>query len=374
MSLEIRRVESTRDLRKFIKMPLKMQKAYPNWVPALFMDEMNTLSKKKNPVFEFADADYWIAYRDGKAVGRIAALINHKVVEKWGVKNARFGWFDCVEDFEVAKALIETAEAWARAKGMEGLVGPMGFTDLDKEGLLIEGFDELGTMPTIYNPPYYPGFIERLGYSKEIDWVEFDIKVPASIPDKARRVTEIIAKRNGIHVWEWKNPKELTRKYAKALFALIDESYEHLYGTAPLSERQVDAYISQYLGFADPRFIKVVVDAEEKLVGFGFALPDLSKALKKGGGYLFPFGWYHLLKALKKPEVIDFLLVGVKPDKASHGSVAFLMSSLIESCVASGVKRAESSPELETNLQVQSLWNDFEHRRHKRRRAYIKKL
>jgi hypothetical protein len=374
MSIEIRRVESRRELRSFINFPLGLQKNYPNWVPALYVDEMNTLDRKKNPAFEFCEAEYWLAYKDGKLAGRIAGLINRRVIEKWGKKSARFGWMDFIEDYEVAEALVKTVEAWALAKGMDFVNGPMGFTDLDKEGLLIEGFDELGTMPMIYNPPYYPVFLERLGYAKDIDWLEFEVKVPDSIPEKAKRIQNLIAQRSGIHLYEWKTPRELKEKYAKALFDLVDQAYAHLYGTSPLSERQIDAYISQYLGFADPRFIKVVVDKEDKLVAFGISIPDLSKALQKGRGRLFPFGWYHLLRALKKPTTIDFLLIAVQPQTTARGAVAFLMSSLIESCIQAGVKKAETSGELETNHQVQSLWNDFEHRQHKRRRAYLKKL
>ncbi len=374
MSIEIHRVESKRDLRKFINFPLQLQKDYPNWVPSLFLDEMNTLSKGKNAAFEFCDAEYWLAYKDGKLAGRIAALVNKRVIEKWGKKSARFGWFDLIDDFEVAKALIETAEAWGRSRGMELMNGPMGFTDLDKEGLLIEGFDELGTMPMLYNPPYYPFYLERLGYSKDVDWLEFEVTVPTSIPDKVKRVQNLIAKRNGIHLYEWKKAKELKRKYARSIFELIDEAYSHLYGTSPLSERQVDAYIAQYLGFADPRFIKVAVDKDEKLVAFGISIPNLSRALQKGRGRLFPIGWYHLLRALRKPDTIDFLLIAVKPETAARGAIAFLMASLIDSCIEAGVKKAETSGELESNVEVQSLWNDFEHRQHKRRRAYVKKL
>ena len=374
MSLEIRRVENRRDLKKFVKFPLGLIKNYPNWVPSLFMDEMNTLSKDKNPAFEFCEADCWLAYRDGKVVGRIAALINNRVIEKWGQKSARFGWFDVIEDFEVAKALLETAEDWGRSKGMEFINGPMGFTDLDKEGLLIEGFEELGTMPMLYNPRYYADFLERLGYAKDVDWLEFEIKVPDSIPERAIRIQNLISQRSNIHVYEWKTSKELKTKYGRAIFELVDVAYSHLYGTSPLSERQVEAIIDQYLGFADPRFMKIVVDSEDKLVAFGLAVPSLSRAFQKGRGFLFPFGWYHILKALKHPKGIDMLLVAVDPRRKSNGLVAFLITSVIRSCIEAGVKTAETSGELETNTQVQSLWKDFERRQHKRRRAYVKRL
>jgi hypothetical protein len=374
MSIEIRRVESRRDLRKFINFQVELQKNYPNWVPALFLDELNTLSKDKNPAFEFCEAEYWLAYRDGKIVGRIAGIINQRVVEKWGKKSGRFGWMDFIEDFEVAEALVKTVEDWARSKGMEFVNGPLGFTDLDKEGLLIEGFDELGTMPMIYNPPYYPEYLERLGYGKDVDWLEFEVKIPDTVPEKATRVQGLISERSKIHLYDWKTTRVLKNQYAMPIFDLVDRAYAHLYGTTPLSEKQKEAYTEQYLGFADPRFVKLVVDAEDKLVAFGVAIPDLSRALQKCGGRLFPFGWYYFLRTLKHPEKIDMLLVAVEPSNTAHGAVAFLMSSIITSCTRAGVRLAETSGELEDNHQVRSLWNDFEHRQHKRRRAYLKKL
>jgi hypothetical protein len=374
MPIEIRRVENERQLRKFIKFQYSIQPRFPNWVPSLFIDELNTLSKKRNAAFEFCEAEYWMAYKDGKLAGRIAALVNHRYIEKWGKKAGRFGWFECIEDFEVAEALLKTAEDWARSKGLEYMNGPLGFTDMDKEGLLIEGYDELGTMPMIYNPPYYPEFIERLGYKKDVDWLEFEVHVPSEIPEKAIRVQELVQKRSGLRIAEWKSPKDLKKRYAKAVFELVDKAYGHLYGTTPLSDRQKDAYVSQYLGFVDPRFTKIIVDKNDKLVAFGIALPSLSRAIQKGGGRLFPFGWYHILHALKHPVSLDMYLIAMDPEESSLGAVALLMTSIITSCKEAGIKTAETAGELETNHQVQSLWRDYEKRQHKRRRAYIKQL
>jgi len=374
MPIEIRRVETKRDLRTFINLPLTIYKGNPCFVPAIQFDEFATLSKDKNPAFEFSEAEYWLAYKDGKLAGRIAALINNRYIEKWGNKYGRFGWVEFIEDFEVAEALFKTAEDWLRSKGMVGVNGPMGFTDLDKEGLLIEGFDEVGSMPMIYNHPYYPEYIERLGYAKDVDWLEYEVKVPDSIPDKVTHVQEIVSKRTGIHIHEWKTTSELKRRFAKDIFALVDEAYAHLYGTSPLSPRQVDAYVNQYLGFADPRFTKVVVDNDGKLVAFGIVFPSLTRALQKSQGRLFPFGWIHFLKAMKHPTGIDMLLIATDPRHKAPGAVAFLMTALIKSCLAAGVKTAETAGELETNYQVQSLWKGYERRQHKRRRAYIKIL
>jgi hypothetical protein len=374
MAIEIRRVETRRELRTFINLPLSMYKGNPCWVPPILFDELATLSKDRNPAFEFSEAEYWLAYRDGKLAGRIAALINRRYVEKWGNKYGRFGWVEFIEDFDVASALFRTAEDWLRSKGMVGVNGPMGFTDLDKEGLLVEGFDELGTMPMIYNHPYYPGYIERLGYNKDVDWLEYEVKVPDSIPEKVLRVQELVSKRTGIHIYEWKKTSELKNKFAKDIFALLDEAYAHLYGTTPLSTRQVESYISQYLGFADPRFTKVVVNKDDKLVAFGIVFPSLSKALQKSRGRLLPFGWIHLLQAMRHPKGIDMLLIAMDPRQQALGAVAFLMTALIKSCLEAGVVSAETSGELETNFQVQSLWNGYERRQHKRRRAYLKML
>jgi hypothetical protein len=374
MSIEVRLVRSPKDLRTFIRVPFSIYKDSPFWVPPLVFDELNSLRKDKNPAFEFSDAEYWIAYKDGVPVGRIAGIINRRTMEKWGNKDARFGWIEFIEDFEVAKALVETVEGWARAKGMKGLVGPLGFTDLDREGMLVEGFRELGTLATIYNHPYYPEYLSRLGYVKEVDWVEYEVKSPKTIPEKALRVQELISKRSGIRLYDWKSKKELIRRYAPAIFDLINESYAKLYGTFILTERQIQAYIDQYLGFVDNRFLKIVVDSEDKLVCFAICMPSLSRALQKARGSLLPFGWLHLLGALRHPRTVDMYLVAVRSDWANRGAIAFLMTSLAESSIKAGVETSETNPELETNVEVQSIWKDFDRRQHKRRRAFRKAL
>ncbi len=374
MSIEVRRVESSKDLRTFLRVPFSIYKDSPYWVPPLDFDELNTLRKDRNPAFEFSEAEYWIAYKDGTPAGRIAGIVNRRAMEKWGNKDARFGWIDFIEDFDVARALVETVEDWARSKGMQGLVGPLGFTDLDREGMLVEGFTELSTLATIYNHPYYPEYLSRLGYAKEVDWVEYEVKTPKSIPEKALRVQQLISKRSGIRLYEWKSKKLLIRRFAKDIFQLINEAYAKLYGTFVLTEGQVQAYIDQYLGFVDPRFLKLVVDSEDKLVCFAICMPSLSRALQKARGSLLPFGWLHLLRALRHPKTVDMYLVAVRPDWANRGAIAFLMTSLAESCIQAGVETNETNPELETNVEVQSIWKDFDRRQHKRRRAFRKAL
>ena len=374
MALDIRPVVNKKDLKAFIYLPFSLYRGNPYWVPPLVFDEYNTFRKDRNPAFEFCEAEYWLAVRDGQVVGRVAGLINHRYIQKWGNTYARFGWIELVDDFEVAEALIRTVEDWARSKGMTAVAGPLGFTDMDKEGMLVEGFEELSTMGMIYNPPYYPVYLERLGYVKDVDWVEFVVKTPTSIPEKALRVQEVVSKRTGMRIYEWKNPRQLVAKFGTQIFALLDEAYAGLYGTTPLSEAQVRAYIDQYLGYVDPRFTKLVVDADERLIAFGITMPSLSVALQKARGHVFPFGWFHLLRALKWPKSIDMYLVAIKPEYQARGVVAFLMTSLSASCIAAGITSAETNAELESNHQVQSLWKDLERRQHKRRRAYKKLL
>ncbi len=374
MSVEIRKVTSRAELKAFAVFPETLYGDEPNWVPAVLFDDINTLRRDKNPAFEFCEAEYWTAWKDGKMAGRIAGIINRRYVEKWGKKYARFGWIDFIEDFDVAQALVATVEEWARSKGMEGMHGPLGFTDLDREGMLVEGFEERATFATIYNYPYYPLYLERLGYSKDVDWIEFMVQTPEAIPEKLLRVNEIIAKRSGVRIAEWKSRKQLIKNYANQLFELLDEAYAGLYGTTPLSRRQVEAYIDQYLGFVDPRFTKILVDEAGKLAGFAITIPSLSDALHRSRGRLFPFGWIRLLIALKRPKTMDMMLIAVRKEYVARGVVALLMTSLNQSAIENGIKFSETNPELETNIAVQGLWKDYPKRQHKRRRVYLKNL
>jgi hypothetical protein len=374
MSVEIRKVRTRAELKKFVAFPETIYADERNWVPSFLFDDMNTLNPKKNPAFEFCEAQYWTAWKEGRMVGRIAGIINHRFVEKWGKKLARFGWIDFIDDFDVASALVKTVEDWARSRGMEGLHGPWGFTDLDREGMLVEGFGEQATFATIYNYSYYPVFMERLGYAKEVDWLEFRVTTPDFIPEKVLRVNELLSKRAGVRIYEWRSRRELITKFGAQVFELIDEAYAGLYGTTPLSPRQVRAYINQYLNFVDPRFTKIMVDARERLAGFAITIPSLSNALYKSRGRLFPFGWARLLSALRNPTSIDMMLVAVRKEYLARGAVALLMTALNKSAIENGIKESETNPELETNLAVQGMWKDYPKRQHKRRRIYYKAL
>jgi GNAT superfamily N-acetyltransferase len=372
MSVEIREVRTRRDMRAFIHFPFQLYEDNPYWVPPLLLDEWNTLDAKKNPAYHHCRVKLFLAYGGGRAVGRIAAIINDRYVEKWGNRYCRFGWFDFVDDPEVSQALLAATEEWARSQGMTAVHGPLGFTDLDREGMLIEGFDELGTMATYYNHPYYPRHMETLGYRKDVDWVEFEIKAPEEVPEKALRVQELVLKRSKLRLVHGSKKDHLA--YAHGLFDVVNEAYKELYGVVELTKEQVDSYVKQYFGFLNVDYIRIVIDENDKVVAFGLAMPSLSRALQKSRGRLFPLGFLHLLRALKKPKQIDFLLVAVLPEYQGRGLTALLMTEITANAIRNGIVSAESNPEIETNTQVQAIWKHYDSRQHKRRRGFIKEL
>lgn len=376
MAIIIKKVTSPKELKTFIRFNYELYKNNPYSVPDLYDDMLNTFSPEKNAAFEFCEADYFLAYKDNKLVGRVAAIINRRANETWNKKEVRFGWIDFIDDLEVSKALLATVEDWGRQRGMEAIVGPLGFTDMDAEGMLVEGFDQLGTMATIYNYPYYPEHMEKLGYEKEADWVEFKLTVPDKLPEKFVRISEIILQKYNLKIKEI-NRKELKEKnYGQRIFDLINEAYAPLYGYSKMTQRQIDQYIKMYLPLIDLRMVSLVEDAEENLVAVGISMPSLSKALQKAKGRMLPFGWFHLLKALfiKKPKVLDLLLVGVKPEYQSKGVNALLFYDLVPVYQQMGFEYGESNPELELNKKVQAQWTAFESVQHKRRRAFKKNI
>ena len=374
--VEIRQINPTRsNLKKFVEFQIKLYEGNPYFIPPLVSDEIATLDSKVNPAFDHCESAYFMAYRDGKPGGRIAAMINKQVNEKENSRQARFGFVDFIDDAEVSKALFDTAEQWAKEKGMDNIVGPLGFTDLDNEGMLINGFEELGTMATIYNYPYYPQHIERLGYEKEVDWHEFLIEVPEQIPDKHKRIAEIVKKKFNLRVVKFTSRKALKEQYGQALFELINEAYDNLYGYSRLTKRQIDYYIKIYLGMLNLDLVTLIVDGDDQLVGVGISIQSMSRALQKSKGKMFPFGWWHLLKGLKgKNDRVDLLLVAVKPQYMGKGVNALLFTDLIPAYNKYGFKWAESNPELESNAAVQNQWEAFPYRQHRNRRAFIKKI
>ncbi len=283
----------------------------------------------------------------------------------------RFGWIDFIDDPSVSEALMRTVEAWAKETGMTAVHGPLGFTDLDREGMLVEGFDELGTLATIYNHPYYPKHMEKLGYMKDTDWMEYEISVPPEPNETIARIADIALRRNKVKILELRNKKELLH-YAKELFQLLDDEYNHLYGVVPLTEKQIKAYIDQYFGFVTPDFVPMVMDQNNRMVAFGVVMPSLSLALQKTKGQLFPFGFIYLLRALRKNDRADLYLVAVRSEYQGKGVNAILMNKMHGVFNKLGITKVESNPELETNQNVQGQWKYYEKRQHKRRRVFIK--
>ena len=377
MSVEIREIKSVKSqLLKFVHFPIdKLYRDSTCYVPALISDELGTLLPDKNPAFDFCESVYYMAYRDGKPVGRIAGIINRVVNERTSKQEGRFGYIDFIDDEEVVDALIDAVTQWAKSKGMNRLTGPLGFTDMDPEGCLVEGFDELGTQATIYNYPYYQQHFERLGFEKDADWIEFKINIPNEIPEKMQRIADIVKSRFGLRTVKCANRKELVDKYGHALFKLINEAYDDLFGYCPLTDKQIDHYIKLYLPMLPLDHICVIVDSNDTLVGVGISIPSLSKALIKCRGRYLPMGWYHLLRAIHgKTNIVDLMLVAIKPEYQSKGVNALLFTDLIPVFKAHNYEYAETNVELESNQNVQKQWQYFDLVQHKRRRAYTKEI
>lgn len=377
MAVTIKKVTTKRELKRFIRFNYELYKGNPYSVPDLYDDMLNTFNRRKNAAFEFCEAEYFLAYKDGQLVGRVAAIINNRANQTWGKKEVRFGWIDFTDDAEVSEALIRTVEQWGKERGMTHIVGPLGFTDMDAEGMLIEGFDQLGTMATIYNYPYYPQHMERMGFVKDADWVEFKIYVPDAIPEKHLRISQLVQRKYNLKIKKYTSGKKIAQDYGQAIFGLINEAFAPLYGYSALSQRQIDQYVKMYLPILDLRMVTLVTDADDQLVAVGISMPSLSRALQKSHGRLLPFGWYHLLKALyfkRRSHVLDLLLVAVKPEYQNKGVNALLFSDLIPVYRQLGFEYAESNVELEQNGKVQAQWEYFKTEQHKRRRAFIKEI
>ncbi len=380
-AITIKSVETRKDLKRFIEFHYDLYKGDPYDAPALYSDELQTLSKDKNAAFEFCESAYFLAYKDNRIVGRVAAIINHKANDKWQRKCVRFGWIDFIDDLDVSTALFKAVEDYGRSKGMNEMVGPLGFTDMDPEGMLTHGYDQLGTLATIYNYPYYPQHLERIGgFEKDNDYVEFKLFVPKEVPEKYAKIAQMIEKRYNLHV------KKLTRKevfeggYGKRVFNVLNECMKDLYSFSELTDKQVDQYVRMYMPLADLNLFTVIEDwnvEPHKTVGVGLTLPSMSKALQKcHKGRLWPLGWWHLLRAIKwhKTNIVDLYLVGVLPEYRNKGANALLFSDLIPRYSAYGFEWGETNVEMETNSNVQSQWGALKTELHKRRRCYKKKI
>lgn len=374
MSVIIREVKSKRDLKKFIWFGINMYKDNLYAAPPLAMDDLLNLSKGKNPALDFCDTAYFLAYKEGKIVGRIAGIIQPVANETWNQKHARFGWIDFVDDPEVSNALFGAVERWAKSKGMTHIHGPLGFTDFDNEGALVEGYDRASTLATIYNHPYYIDHYERLGFEKEADWVEYLIKVPDVFPEKFIRMAEIVKQKFNLRPVKLVSKKDTVKRYGQKIFDLLNEAYKDLFGFARLTDEQIQFYIKLYFSFFRLDTVVLVENDEGDLIALGIAMPSFTKALQKAKGKLFPSGWYHMLKAIKKNDLLDLYLIAVHPDYQNKGANAILFAEMMPVAAKNGYVYAESNPELETNTKVTAHWDYFEHEIHKRRRVYIKEI
>ena len=373
MTVEIKKVSNKAELKKFIRFNYEFYKDNPYSVPDLYDDMLNTFSPQKNAAFEFCEADYFLAMREGKIVGRVAAIINHRANETWNKKVVRFGWIDFVDDLDVSRALIDTVKQWGRERGMNEIEGPLGFTDMDAEGMLIDGFDQLSTMATIYNYPYYPEHMNLLGLERSADWVEMKVYIPDAIPEKHKRISAIIAQKYKLHIRKITSRKEIKETgIAHDIIRLINKAYTPLFNYSQMTERQIDQYVNMYVPVLDLRMVSIVENEQNEIVAVGISMASLSEALQKAKGKLLPFGWFHLLKALKwkRPKMLDLLLVAVRPDYQGKGVNALLFTDLIPVYQELGFEYAETNPELEMNDKVQNQWQYFKTEQHKRRRCF----
>lgn len=362
-------------LRQYVEFGIDLYKDNPYYVPPLVSDDVASLTPEKNPAFDFCEAQSFMAFRNGEPVGTITAIINKAVNSRTGKATLRFGFMHFIDDAEVVDALFDAVTEWGRSRGMTEIVGPMGFTDLDQEGMLIEGFEEIGTMATIYNYPYYADHMERMGFGKEVDWIEFRMTVPDSVPEKYSRIAEIVAKRFGLRTVKYSSRKKIKADYGQEIFEVVNKAYADLYGFSPLTPRQIQHYIDVYLNILRLKDVALVVDKDDRLVGLGISMPSVSRALQKSRGRLFPTGWYHLLKAIRgKTDTVDLLLVAVLPEYQAKGVNALIFNDLLPGYIENGYKYAESNPELESNENVQKQWEYFERRQHRRRRAWKKAI
>ncbi len=372
--LTIKEVRTRKDRLEYVTFQNELYRGVENYVPTMVMDEMANINPKKNPAFSYCDMRFFLAQRDGKTVGRIGAIISYKANDIWDTKKIRITRFDFIEDYEVFCLLIKQVEDWGREKGLNEMIGPIGFCDLDKEGMLVDGFDRIGMFITYYNHPYYVEFMERYGFRKEADWTEHVIKLQYKDEDKISRVANKLMERRGYKVLQFKNKKEL-KPYIPKIFDLLNREYKDLYGMVPLTQEQIDYYAGQFLTLINLRYVSFITDSEGEIIACGILAPSLVEPMKKSNGRLFPFGWIGLLKALNKPKVLDMYLVAVKKELQKTGVPAILINDIYNRAKADNILYAETGPELETNFAVQSMWGVFESEMNvRRRRCWIKEI
>ena len=376
MSVTVTRVQNKRAFREFLHFPLTLYKDMPAFVPPLLMDDADTLNPKKNPAYEFCDAAMYLAYKDGKLAGRVAAIVNRKANAAWNHDQVRFGWFDFIDDREVSKALLDAVEAFGRERGMTTVLGPLGFTDFDPEGMLVEGFEYLSSMALHHNWPYYKDHMEALGYVKDVDWLEYRIYIGDTIPEKYTRVAKIVEDRYDLHLRKTTRREVRKTDIGYRIFDLINETYASLYNFTVLPKKMIDKYVGFYLGIIDLKFVSLVEDKDKNIVGFGVVMPSITRALKKCKGRLFPLGWFYILRSMywKYEENFEMLLIGVKPEYQKKGVNSIIFVDLMKELLKGGFTYGESNAELESNLDIRSQWGDLEVKECKRRRVYKKEV
>ena len=376
MAIQIKTVSNQKEMKEFVRFANKLYKGNKCYVPSMPSDDLITFDKEKNGAFDFSEAECYLAYKDGKIVGRVAAIVNHKANEAWNVSQVRFGWFDFIDDINVSSALLEKVIAFGKSRGMNQIVGPLGFTDFDPEGMLVEGFDRLSTMALIYNHPYYPEHMKKLGYYKETGWVEYRVEIPEEVPERHKRIAAAVKERYNLKVRKLTRNQIRKERYGQKLFTLINQTYCVLYGYSLLSERQIDQYVETYLSIVNTDMLTFIEDSKGDLIAAGISIPSMSEALQKCNGELFPFGWWHMLKSMywKKPDTLDLLLIGVRPDYQNRGVNSLLFVDLIETYRRLGFRFAETNANLETNVKVQAMWEPFKKELHKKRWVFGKEI
>jgi len=372
MSIEIKKVTSLADRKAFVKFPFTLYKGNKYWVPSIIKDDIKSMDPKENPAMAYCDSVFWLAYKDGKIAGRIAAIINHKYNEKLGKKLGRFSRLEFIDDAEIFKALMDKAVAWLKEKGMIQAHGPLGFSNLDTQGMLIEGFDHLQSVASVYHMPYYKTHMDAYGFEKENDWVEFRLTLGDKARNKANRGAALIKRRYGFEVKRFDKTEEL-RPYVKDLFKILNDAFVNLPYVTPFNDRMIEMYTEKYFKVINPKYVRMVTK-DDKMIGFVVAVPSLSKAMQKAKGKLFPFGFVHILNAMKKPKVLDFFLTGVEPEYDNSGVAVILFAEIQDEMMSAGIDQMETTGIFEDNQAVISNWKNYEHIQHKRRRCYIKNI
>jgi len=373
MSVETRKVATKKGLKTFIKFPYELYKGCDNWVPALVGDMFDTFNPKKNGAYEFCESELYLAYKDGEVAGRVAAIINHNANKTRGEEIVRFGWIDFVEDIDVLRALIDAVQKWGKSKGCTICKGPWGFTDMDPEGLLVEGFEHLGPFTCSYNYPYYDTLLKELGFSKDVDWTLRLVDIPDH-PTPSMEYAPLVEKKYGLHMAYAKNTRELCDKYGMAIFHMYNETFAPLFNFSPITDKQIKAYLKTYVPILDKDYVAVLLDRQDTPVGFAFCVPTLSKAVKKSNGYLFPFGFLRMFRALRHNDTLEALMIGILPEYQGKGGSILLFKYIQDSCMRRGIKKMILNPQLESNFKVQSMYSEYTTHDFMRRRAYTKPI